>query len=152
MMRPIYETEEDQSREAQTLREFALSFPDMTFKKTPPLHSADYEIYASHGYKAYVEVKNRTNDYKKYPTYMISKSKIDSILELANSEGCKAGLVVRWADLIGYISLEDYVNHSETGVGGRYDRGDRQDVESVYYCPIEFFTVLDPPGLRSEST
>lgn len=143
MTRPIYETAEDQSREAQTLREFVLHFPDMTFKKTPPLHSADYELYGPDDYKAYVEVKNRTNEYRKYPTYMISKSKIDSILELATSEGCKAGLVIRWSDSIGYINLQDYVAHSEVGTGGRWDRGDRQDVESVYYCPIEAFTILE---------
>ena len=50
-------------------------------------------------------------------------------------------LVVRWSDNCGYIRIDTLLDF-EISMGGRTDRGDKQDIEPVMLIPIHNFTEL----------
>jgi hypothetical protein len=76
---------------------------------------------------------------------MISKKKIDSAKQLNRSTGLNTILVVKWTDELGYVSLnKDYPERQ----GGRYDRNDPADVETVVDIDILLFKNIG--GVKNE--
>ena len=135
MSRPIYETKADRGAATRVVDFVAsvLAFSDV--EELEPLHTADFLVRKGE-FEAYVEVKCRRNASRAYPTYMLSKSKYDALLEL----GKPAMLVVKWSDGVGIAPLP--VRHT-AGRGGRWDRGDSRDVEAVVYIPLSEFQIRD---------
>ena len=114
MKRPIYETKSDRSAASRVL-DFMSSVLDFSeVREMEPLHTADFLVRKG-AFEAYVEVKCRRNASRTYPTYMLSKSKYDALLEL----GKPAMLVVEWSDGVGIAPLP--ARHT-TGQGGRRDQ------------------------------
>lgn len=86
-----------------------------------------------------IELKTRRNNLRRYPTTMISKSKIDYMLE----SGKKAYVVFNFTDGIYYIEItKESIEKFSLAKGGRYDRG-RPEVNIYYYIPIELLCKLD---------
>ena len=67
---------------------------------------------------------------------MISASKWRNAQVLAKDDGIPFILVVRFTD--GVYAIKGNKDHP-TAKGGRYDRGDAQDVEECMYIPLEQF-------------
>lgn len=140
--RPIYETADDRQREWQAVE--ILSDATHTFASPAPrLTGWDYELRRHGKVVAIVEVKCRNCDCYTYPTYMISKAKVERLRETALSKGVAGGLLVHWRDALGWLrvegmSPEDW--HIETG--GRTDRQDPLDIESVIHFPISQFRMI----------
>ena len=136
-MRPLYETEEDLDRERGAILTLCGRTDAHPFKLPISAH-ADYIMMRGSEAKAVVEVKCRKNKRLAYETYMLSKHKYDGLLSWANY-GLTPILLVSWEDAIGYVRLP--CPH-DIAVGGRRDRGDAQDIESVVHIPTNIFKVI----------
>ena len=137
-MRKIYEDSESLSKESS----FAVDFKGkrkVNLAKLPRQYHLDYAMISSeHELEGFLELKNRTNSKKAYDTYMISLSKLLKAKEYKDKLGVDTILAVRWNDADGCInlsSLDDY----QVRLGGRFDRGDWQDIEPVVHFDIAKF-------------
>jgi hypothetical protein len=79
----------------------------------------------------YIEIKTRTCNSNTYGTYHISKDKLLALKSLGDRENTKVALVVRWKDRIGYITVKTFLDNASFKMGGRWDRGDKFDVEEM---------------------
>lgn len=135
-MRPIYETAQDRQRE-DAVRQYLVERYKCNYKKTGLLSGVDgYLYYPDDRVAAVVEIKCRNNAHDKYPTYMISANKWHNAKQLAKDDNVPFLLVVKFTDGVYAIKGDrDY----PTAKGGRYDRGDAQDVEQCMYIPMDKF-------------
>lgn len=136
-MRPLYETEEDLGRELKAARYFG-SVTDSVPVKLPINAHADFMMVRDGEAKAVVEIKCRNNSRLAYDTYMISQHKYEGLLSWEGF-GLKPILLVSWTDSVGFISLP--CAHTKS-IGGRRDRGDAQDIETVVHIGISNFRLI----------
>ena len=134
MKRPKYETEQDLTAEHIVAVRIA-DHMKAEFIKLPQNSRADYIFHDTNKVKAVVEIKRRTNTREKYDTYMLGKGKYDALLNWSKM-GFNTALFVQWSDDLGYIKIP--AEHT-VSTGGRYDRGDPQDVESVVLISTALF-------------
>jgi hypothetical protein len=106
--------------------------------KLPDNSRVDFLMHRDGTAQSVIEIKCRNVSSAKYETLMLSKGKYYALLDWAD-KGFKAALVVRWTDGIGVCPVP--VEHT-LGTGGRTDRGDALDIESVVHIPIDRFRVL----------
>ena len=90
---------------------------------------------------AYAEVKRRYNPIGQYPLgYMIDREKIEHGLRYALADAVPFILWVWFDDGHKWLDVTKLSMGALTlGVGGRWDRGDPNDYDEVYYIPIELF-------------
>ena len=139
-MRPVYETEEDRTKEQCVFDAIAKKFSCQCIV-TPKLSVAD-RLFCTRDGKlvAIAELKIRTNPYKKYPTYMLSAGKHAALTSIGKALKVPALLIVKFSDSLQVTTLKDtYLKE----VGGRYDRGDSKDVEQCIYIPIDQFKTIE---------
>ena len=137
-MRPIYETEQDKHNEI-VVAEYVTKKYGGSYLPSTGLASYD-GILLTHGRpKALVEIKIRTNASSTYATYMISAAKVDAIITTAKERELIPFLIVKFTDCIFMTKL---VEGFKRDLGGRYDRGDAQDVEECMYIPMNKFKKL----------
>jgi len=138
-MRPLYETEEDKSREAAVCNYICSSY-NAAFVKSEDLSAFDGVFTQIDGSPiAVAEVKIRSNDSRKYPTYMISATKVDRILDYANANNVFPMLVVGFTDGVFMTKLDKKYPRAS---GGRRDRNDPRDIEACVFIPMEKFKLL----------
>ena len=106
---------------------------ECTIYKTPDLCVVDRMAVSNGRTMGWIEIKCRTNDFNKYPTYMISARKIQGGISLWEATRMPFILVVSWADGIRWLNVSQMYPQR---VGGRYDRNDAQDVEMVCDIPL----------------
>jgi hypothetical protein len=83
-----------------------------------------------------IELKSRRNNYNTYPTTMISKSKIDYMLNSGKRSIC----LFNFTDGLYSIEIDkNKIDNFELKKGGRRDRG-KVEVNQYYYIPIELLT------------
>ena len=92
----------------------------------------DYAAIRNDDVMAFIEMKTRKNEMNKYPTYMISFTKVFKAKQLN-----QVLLIVKWADAVGFTSLHDC--KPSIKIGGRKDRKDPADIEPVALIPIKDF-------------
>ena len=136
-MRKRYETDEDRQNERDVATAIAQHY-HLTPIKLPDHSRADFIMHRDGVAQSVIEIKCRNVSSAKYETLMLSKSKYCALLDWAE-RGFKAALVVRWTDAIGICPVP--VEHS-LGTGGRTDRGDALDIESVVHIPIDRFKLI----------
>jgi hypothetical protein len=85
---------------------------------------------------AVIEVKRRNNEYKRYPTLILSLAKFNHGAEFYMVNGLKFIFAVQFDDGCYFY---EYQNGDKfpVGFGGRTDRGDVEDIEPVVHIPIE---------------
>ena len=138
-MRPLYETQEDLENE-KSVASIIKSVWDLTAVKMPRAYHLDYALKDGQDtLRGFAEIKTRTTNKGKYPTYLISLSKIMNARRLTEYTGLSCILIVKWLDNIGWINLDI---EGELGFGGRKDRNDWQDQEPVIFLPIDKFKRL----------
>lgn len=136
--RPRYETAEDVANEYAAVGEFAALFPGAEVTRLSREGHA-FTVLSKNGRpRVIVEVKTRRNSSHRYPTFMISKQKYDALCAL-HDRGFVTGMLVQWTDRLGYVSVP--VEHT-VNVGGRYDRNDPKDVETVVYIKTGKFETV----------
>ena len=136
--RPRYETAEDRANEYAVMAKFSALFPGAEVTRLSDEGHA-FTVLSKRGKaKVAVEIKTRRNASYAYPTFMISKSKYDALCQL-QSRGMHTGILVQWTDRLGFVTVP--VEH-QTKVGGRYDRGDARDIETVVHIPVKKFETI----------
>ena len=90
----------------------------------------DFEIFRGGPLVALAEVKCPNATLGKYPTYMISSTKVNAILDACAHQRLSPLLIVQWTDLCGWVRLDSVSMFFD--YGGRRDRNDPQDMEHVY--------------------
>lgn len=132
-MRPIYENNFNRSKEQQVVDLLEDKWR-ATIYKMPSLCVVDRLVVSGGKVKGWLEIKCRTNAFDAYPTYMISSRKVQGGLDLAKSSNLPFILVVSWNGDVRWIKVDQmYPQRS----GGRRDRGDSQDIETVCDIPLD---------------
>ena len=140
-MRPRYESAKDRQNEAIPANVLRAMGYDV--HKLPDHYRIDYAVMRDGRCVAFAEIKTRTNESAAYDTYMISLSKLVAAQSLSDFTGLTVSLIVQWTDRIGITRLcPDGVITPDVFWGGRKDRGDDQDQETVIHIPIERFKPL----------
>jgi|TARA_R110001606_G_scaffold799_3_gene3126 hypothetical protein len=137
-MRPIYENEYDRSNEGY-IKNYIESKSEFTYEKSEPFSSIDGLLFQAGEHVGNVEIKTRTNASDKYPTYMISATKVGSILRMSKENKVIPLLIVRFTDGVFVVVLEDKY---EKRIGGRHDRNDSHDTETCMYIPMTEFVQI----------
>ena len=138
-MRPIYETEKDLVNE-RSLSDVVSKKWKCTLQKLQPRDPFDYAAVRSKEVVAFVEMKNRTNSFGKYDTYMISMTKLVHARSINQATSLPCILAVRWTDLIGWVRLDNVT--TQVTMGGRFDRNDPQDIEPVCHISMKDFIII----------
>ena len=136
-MRRRYQTDEDLQNERDVADALERHY-SLTAIKLPDNSRADFLMHRDGTATSVVEVKCRNVSSAKYETLMLSKGKYYGLLDWVD-RGFKAALAVRWTDGIGICPIP--VEHT-LGTGGRRDRGDALDIESVVHIPIDQFRMI----------
>lgn len=90
-----------------------------------------YSRFDYEGDNILIELKSRRNTKDKYPTTMISQSKID-YLKKTNKRGV---FCFQFTDGLYSIEYSDIFNGFSVGQGGRWDRG-RPEINQYCYIPV----------------
>ena len=138
-MRPVYETQENRSQEERVMQAFSLAY-NVQLVRLNSLAGADYIVYRDGTATALAEVKVRKNPRGQYPTYMISATKVYTMIAASEVMKLTPLLVVKWLDSIGWINLA--TAKGTIKFGGREDRGDSQDMEPCLFIPTIDFTKI----------
>jgi len=86
-----------------------------------------------------VELKSRRNTYNKYPTTMISKGKIDYMMNNNKRSFC----AFCFTDGLYHIEITpETISKFQLREGGRWDRG-RAEVSLYYYIPIKMLELVE---------
>lgn len=142
MVRPRYETQADLEREAAVIGALTRRITGAEAFKMEQGARADYRLVVNGSDVAYVEIKTRTCTSRTYATYHVSKDKLVSLRRLAEKNGVKPLLLVKWKDRIGVIGVDTYLDNATFAQGGRKDRNDPFDIEEMAEVRIEKFTFI----------
>lgn len=138
-MRPIYETDEDRSREGEVAAYIEQKY-NCKFVRSEKLTVVDGVLLHPNGNAAaLVEIKVRNNESARYPTYMLSATKWRNGLAEATNQGVVFLLVVRFTDGVFVTKLKQKY---QVGEGGRRDRNDPKDIEQCIFIPMSDFRKL----------
>jgi hypothetical protein len=102
----------------------------------PPKSPVDGRIEHNGKTVAYAEFKRRNNRMWQYPDFEISNSKIEHGFRVADAEGVEFLLLVWWKDGLFYARCP---REYQTRPGGRTDRGDPWDQETMAVIDLDLF-------------
>lgn len=138
--RPIYQTTRDISNENKIK---AIIEPkwQCELKKLPFAYHVDWMAMRGNSPLAFIEIKWRENlPINKYPEYMLSLNKWMRGKEYTNETKIPFILIVHFTEGTYYVKQDSL--EVRYGFGGRYDRGDSQDVEPMVFIPIGAFVLV----------
>ena len=138
-MRPFYETQNDLDLEQIVMKKFCAYKGYTSFEKCSLEDRLDFSFYHNKELCGFAEIKVRKNLFNKYPTYMISLTKLQAAWSLSKKHKKPCYLVVAWKDCIGIV---DMFSRPYVDVGGRTDRNDAADIEIVCHYNINQFDVF----------
>lgn len=139
MNRPVYETQEDRSRERAVAERLA-ALSGTRALAMPLRYDVDYALVDDQErVRRWLEIKCRTNNRDAYPTYLLSYGKYLKLVALASASGVGVRLAVKWSDALGVLPIP---SPHTISFGGRSDRKDWQDREPVALFPICDFRVV----------
>lgn len=142
-MRPIYETEGDLRNEREIAHVVATSRYPFRYAKLGKYDPADYLLHDQGVSYFVVEIKDRDVPIHRYQTYIISRRKLDDLLQFAAHRKTVGLLAVRWSGgEVGVVRASKAIQHATYRMGGRTDRGDAADIEELAEFPIALFDVL----------
>ena len=140
MARPMYETAADLNNEQRASA--ILKSKGFTVVKLPISYQLDWAIIDDSTGKisSFGEVKTRTVAMDKYPTAMISLSKVIKANDISACTNLPCYLIVLYRDALARV---DFASEFEVRPGGRSDRNDPQDRDVCAYYPLTSFTVVE---------
>ena len=137
MTRPIYEQDHDIANEIAFMRRAESSgIVAHQLKKCYPC-----DFYFKKGDRsALVEYRRRNVKKDTYPDIFISAYKYSILKPMAQSLGVRFLFYVEFNDGLFVADLTHFeVTPNDIKIGGRTDRGDRQDIEPLIAIPIDEF-------------
>jgi hypothetical protein len=136
-VRPRYERPADLTVERKVAAQ--LERKGIKLHKLPVSYRLDFAMFKNGKLKGWAEIKARRNNHDRYPTLLISLGKVMAARQLADVSGTRSILLVQYLDGLYWC---DFASAFEIRMGGRYDRGDADDVEPVAHFPMEAFTIV----------
>ena len=156
MSRPTYETPANRKlelRAAESVRK--LWWPDNTTSLFRLAQKSVLDLAFCRGpvILGFGEIKVRTNTHDTYPTYMLSLEKWQVGVALRKNLRLPVWLFVQFSDKLMWAPF-DHTDTIEVGMGGRFDRGDKDDLEPVVLIPMNLFeeVVLQPLSDDSDAS
>ena len=74
---------------------------------------------------------------------MVDESKRLAGFEFAKKNKVPAWFVVHWKDSLGWVRWDVDLLGMMVGTGGRYDRGDPNDIDKEIYIPLGLFHMIE---------
>ena len=144
MKRPIYESQVDLTHENK-MKTFLEAKWNCTLHKVPLKYQVDWMAMRGKDPMAFVEFKHRDKlSINAYPRYMISLDKWMKAKQLCKEVEIPFIMVITFTEGTYYGVFAHNGLHDVTyGFGGRYDRGDAQDVEPMIYLPLKKFMKVE---------
>lgn len=144
MKRPIYESQVDLTHENK-MKTFLEAKWNCTLHKVPLKYQVDWLAMRGKDPMAFVEFKHREKlSINAYPRYMISLDKWMKAKQLCKEVEIPFIMVITFTEGTYYGVFAHNGLHDVTyGFGGRYDRGDAQDVEPMIYLPLKKFMKIE---------
>lgn len=144
MKRPIYESQVDLTHENK-MKTFLEAKWNCTLHKVPLKYQVDWMAMRGKDPMAFVEFKHREKlSIDAYPRYMISLDKWIKAKQLCKEVEIPFIMVITFTEGTYYGVFAHNSLHDVTyGFGGRYDRGDAQDVEPMIYLPLKKFMKIE---------
>jgi hypothetical protein len=139
MNRPFYETQADRRNE-QELADIISSTYNCDLHKMPIKLSLDFMAMRDGKAVAFFEMRNRSNEMKGYPTYMLSLYKCMMAKLLHQTTGLPAFLAVQWTDVAGIVKIPP--DNFTVEIGGTVRRNDPQDIEPMVYFNVSDFKII----------
>ncbi len=136
-MRPRYERPRDLVNERKVAERMAQR--GIELRKLPISYRLDFAMFRDGKLRGFAEVKTRNNRHDTYPTLMISLGKVMAARQLAEVSETRSVLLVQHLDGLYWCN---FASPFEVAMGGRWDRGDDDDVEPVAHFPIEAFKIV----------
>jgi len=127
----VYESDDDRLRESHTAEALGEAW-QLQLLRLPRLSSIDYIAVRKEKIVALVELKRRNVAHDHYDTFMLSKRKVDELIEAANRFKLSALIAIEFTDGIYWIDGH-VMSRQAVRVGGRYDRPD--GIEDTYHLP-----------------
>jgi|TARA_R110000803_G_scaffold82942_5_gene149127 hypothetical protein len=143
MSRTQYESKEDLARENELADLISMRW-NCKLHKLPLQYHLDFAAERDGEIVAFMEFKCRTFEMDKFPTFMISMSKMMTARLLFGVSGKDTYLIVKWTDKIARCDIIHC--KYDVAMGGRRDRGDWQDVDPCCYIPLSEFTIIGDTG------
>ena len=137
--RPTYETKADLEVEKVVASQLKAEF-GLDCRKLPVSYRIDWAVFKGKKLVGFMELKARKVAKNKYPTLILSLSKLMAGCELASKTNTIFWLGVKWSDTFGVCRITSPFGNIE--MGGRIDRNDSADIEPVVHLPIEDFKEL----------
>lgn len=145
--RPIYESSADREQEELVMNQFCPQF-DRNWYRLPRLSASDFFLADGNNVVTAIgEVKCRAADMATLDGYgggkgfMLSKHKWNDNETLSKLLHLPFLLIVRAAGVLWFHSTKTFEYDSE-GYGGRVDRGDPKDIETLVYLRASRFRTL----------
>lgn len=145
-MRPVYCKESDRANEGRVLARLVAALDQLNPGKNHSLRASDKfdhfdgTVLRDGADWAIAEVKNRTGSGERFSTWHISVKKFNACCAIARERNVKFFLVFSWDGEIfccdGLKVAGFTLRFSE---GGRRDRGDEADIETMMHIPREIF-------------
>jgi len=136
-VRPRYERPRDLVNERKVAERMAQR--GIELRKLPISYRLDFAMFRDGKLRGFAEVKTRNNRHDSYPTLMISLGKVMAARQLAEVSDTRSVLLVQYLDGLYWCN---FASPFEVAMGGRWDRGDDDDVEPVAHFPIEAFKMV----------
>jgi len=132
----LYETAEDRQVESSVARKLGDAWNVEVWSFVPQVTTGDLLLGRDGVLKAICEVKRRYNPIGAYPTYIISRAKLERVALLARITKSKGLIVIQFDDALAWYNAEEALDYPSS-IGGRYDRQDPNDVEQMTHIPID---------------
>jgi len=136
-VRPRYERPRDLVNESKVAERMAQR--GIELRKLPISYRLDFAMFRDGKLRGFAEVKTRNNRHDSYPTLIISLGKVMAARQLAEVSETRSVLLVQYLDGLYWCN---FATPFEVTMGGRWDRGDDDDVEPVAHFPIEAFKMV----------
>jgi len=138
---PLYETAEDRLQEDGVSYKLQAAWGLDVWSFSPHATAGDLLLGKDGMLRAICEVKRRYNELNKYETYIISRSKLEGLSAMAAALNTKGLLAVQFDDVLAWHDATKALAY-DTRWGGRYDRGDSNDLELMVHIPIDKLKII----------
>jgi hypothetical protein len=129
--RPIYETPSDRSNECVVVEAIkqARGYDSIIM---PPLAGVDLFCFDANLFpRGWIEIKSRKISFGTYENLTVSLAKIRRLLVLQDTTKIPSFLIANLSDGIFIHGIPNSIDQIQTTVGGRTDRGDAADIETM---------------------
>lgn len=147
-MRPLYETPKDRANNKTVIEAFVSLFPHAdkkAFVTKDGEHRGqkgcnfDGGMELTEKIALIAEVKNRTGDGERFPTWHVAKDKLVRCAADARKLNVPFFMLFSWDGKMYWWKVEN-IDKLEVRRGGRRDRHDPYDIEDMAHIPVSLFT------------